>query len=393
MTNYYHVLGLSESATPQEIKAAFKKLAVKYHPDKHPGVAGMEEKFKEVNRAHQVLSDEYEKARFDLKLKYQQFSSTHQHQPPPYSYQQRSSQRRRPQYAPPKVDYRQNAIATFYAFGITFLIALIVMTGVWIKQTYDQHQLEELLAERRSNYMEAKTSFNSGQYKKAIDIMSSLAYFRRSEEDMKSFKEDMIDNIIVKADQSFISNDFPEAIKLYNMVVEFEPGMPFFEMKGYLAEAYRLNNQPKKAITVLEEFLVNDYEIMETLVKIAEINRDMLDDFETAKDYYMIGHRVAVKRYKKFYGKGYAMVINEEFVPKSHYALYSGLADLYFQMNDFEMAIKAASWNKYVWPDSIDAYVTSAESYLAMNQQFNACFEYKEALDIGWEGIPKINCN
>lgn len=391
MTNYYHVLGLSENATPQEIKAAFKKLAVKYHPDKHPGLAGMEEKFKSVNTAHQILSDEYEKARFDLKLKYQQFSSSHQ--PPPYSYQQGPNNRRRPSYSSPKVDYRQNAIATFYAFGITFLIALLVMTGVWVKETYDQHQLERLLAERRSIYMEAKTSFSNGKYKDAIDIMSSLDYFRNSEEDMRTFKEDMIDNIIEKGDSEFRANRFVNAIDHYTMVIEFESGMPFFEMKGNLAEAYRLNDQPKKAINVLEEFLVNEYEIIETLIEIAEINRDMLDDLETAKDYFMIGHRLAVKRYKQFYGEGYAMVINEEFVPPSHYQLYTGLADIYYRLADFELAVKASTWNKYVWPDSLDAFITSAESYLAMNQQHNACFEFKEALNLGWEGTPSINCD
>ncbi len=70
MTNYYHVLGLSENATQAEIKAAFKRQAVKFHPDKHPGKPEMEEKFKEVNQAYQTLSDQYEKARYDLKLKY-----------------------------------------------------------------------------------------------------------------------------------------------------------------------------------------------------------------------------------------------------------------------------------------------------------------------------------
>ena len=63
MVNYYHVLGLTEEASPQEIKAAFKRLAVKYHPDKHPNRPEMEEKFKEINQAHQVLSDPYEKTR------------------------------------------------------------------------------------------------------------------------------------------------------------------------------------------------------------------------------------------------------------------------------------------------------------------------------------------
>lgn len=391
MTNYYHVLGLSENASPQQIKAAFKKLAVKYHPDKHPGISGMEGKFKAVNQAHQILTNEYEKARFDLKLKYQQFSSAHQ--PPPYQYNQRSQNRRRPVYSPKKVDYRQNAIATVYAFGITFLIALLVMTGVWGKQTYDQRKLDQLLSERRSTYMEAKTSFNNGEYKEAIDIMASLSYFRGSEKDMKVFKEDMIDNIIQRAYSEYNSANFSDAILLFEMVIEFEPNMPFFEMKEYLAEAYRKNNQPRKSINVLGEFLDNEYEVIETLVKIAEIHRDMFDNLASAKGYFIIAHRLAVKKYKQFYGEGYSMVIQEKFVPPSHYLLYSGLADIYYRMNDFDLAIKAANWNKYVWPDSTAAFVTSGESYLALNQNHNACFEFNEAINLGWEGITPISCN
>jgi tetratricopeptide (TPR) repeat protein len=391
MTNYYHVLGLSENATPLEIKAAFKRLAVKYHPDKHPGVAGMEEKFKEVNQAHQILTNEYEKARFDLQLKYRQFS--HSHQPPPYSYHQRPQYKRRPGYSPPKIDYRQNAIATIYAFGITFIIALLVMTGVWAKQTYNQHKLDQLLAERRSTYMEAKMSFNKGKYREAIDIMDSLKYFRSGEEDMKNFKGEMIENIIQKAYSEFNTAHFPEAIVLFEMVIAFESARPFFEMKSDLAEAYRRNKQPGKSIDVLEEFLDSEYDVIGTLVKIAKINRDMLDNLEAAKGYFILAHRLAVKQYKQFYGEGYALVIQEEFVPDSHYHLYSGLADIYYRLNDFDMAIRAANWNKYVWPDSADAFITSAESYLALNQNHNACFEFNEALNLGWRGTLPLNCN
>ncbi len=190
MTNHYHVLGLLENATPEEIKAAFKRLAVKYHPDKHAGNPEMEEKFKEINLAHQILSDEYEKARFDLKLKYQQFSHTQTRQ---YTYQPpRADQwkyQARKQYASGKVDYKQNAIATAYAFGITFLIALLVMTGVWVKQSYDDKKLEKRLAERRGTYIEAKESFDSGNYEKAFELMTSLRFFRTEEKDMKYYGE------------------------------------------------------------------------------------------------------------------------------------------------------------------------------------------------------------
>lgn len=63
--DYYEVLGISKSASDDEIKKAYRKLAVKYHPDKNPGDKEAEAKFKEINEAHDVLSDKQKRARYD----------------------------------------------------------------------------------------------------------------------------------------------------------------------------------------------------------------------------------------------------------------------------------------------------------------------------------------
>ena len=54
--DYYDVLGVSKSASPDELKSAYRKLAVKYHPDKNPGDKSAEDKFKEASEAYGVLS-------------------------------------------------------------------------------------------------------------------------------------------------------------------------------------------------------------------------------------------------------------------------------------------------------------------------------------------------
>ncbi|EEH98828.1 molecular chaperone DnaJ [Clostridium tertium] len=63
--DYYASLGLQKGASDEEIKKAFRKLAIKYHPDKNQGNKEAEDKFKEINEAYQVLSDPEKKARYD----------------------------------------------------------------------------------------------------------------------------------------------------------------------------------------------------------------------------------------------------------------------------------------------------------------------------------------
>ncbi|MGQ9813141.1 MAG: DnaJ C-terminal domain-containing protein [Dissulfurimicrobium sp.] len=63
--DYYKILGVSKTATPDEIKKAFRKLAMKYHPDRNKGDKAAEERFKKINEAYAVLSDPEKRKQYD----------------------------------------------------------------------------------------------------------------------------------------------------------------------------------------------------------------------------------------------------------------------------------------------------------------------------------------
>src|SRR5688500_1466184 len=119
---YYEILGVNKHASEEEIKAAYKALAKKYHPDKHDGNPVFEEHFKKVNTAYQTLSNALKRQRYDLKLYYQSHKPSSSPVKSQHPKQRYRPMNKKPTPPPNKTQTRKYAI--YFASGFAVFIIL-----------------------------------------------------------------------------------------------------------------------------------------------------------------------------------------------------------------------------------------------------------------------------
>lgn len=208
--NYYQILGVSETANGLEIKAAFKALAIKYHPDKNPGSKFHEEHFKTLSAAYEILSDDDKRLKYDLRLMYERQRAATQAQinvPRPPNRTQPNYKQSRPNYKNTYPRYKQREKSStktkassstwFQRVGIAAIIsACIIMLGIWMASIRNQLKYNRYIAagnfDMALNYdsssaeaycLRAKNYQKEGNYTAAIrDLKSAINYSLSSDD-------------------------------------------------------------------------------------------------------------------------------------------------------------------------------------------------------------------
>lgn len=133
MPDYYEILGIQSTATSRQIKTAYRKLALQYHPDKNPNNALTENKFIEIAAAYEVLSDSVKRRRYDNGLEidisenYDYDPRTRRKRPPPGYYQEYKSEK--PTYSRRDYIYATASVIAILIIAIAVPIYLLQVTS------------------------------------------------------------------------------------------------------------------------------------------------------------------------------------------------------------------------------------------------------------------------
>ncbi|MDX1628706.1 MAG: DnaJ domain-containing protein [Fulvivirga sp.] len=329
--NYYHILGLDNYASTDAVKQAYRKMAKKYHPDRHPDQPDYEEKFKRISLAYKTLSDKQKKADYDSKLSYQQYQAKPRYTP------------RRKYYTTEKKQYTPMA----WMYGKIFIIALIM--AVILIPIYLLYQSSVRYFERaEEHYQQGNTVTALLNYNKAITLFggrSVQAGIRASEIALYELED-------YEQTRYFATKGLKYAEKDSNLAyLHFLRGIAYYGL-----------NKPEKS---LHEYHLADslnYNQDSIQLKMGFVNAFLLEDFQEAQRNfnYLIDRNIQIEI--ALFGKAWCLQQQENYGPS---------------LNTYNALIKENSQSGL-------AFYYRSEVLLHMQDTAAACFDLEMALERGY---------
>lgn len=345
MKNYYETLEIPNFSSIAEVKKAFKKLAVLYHPDKNPDDKTAEEKFKEINEAYQILSDETAKERYDslLAIGYTQEDLKNEYfsKNPTENQKRKEAQRAAwQQYVKRKTEPKPYEMSNTQAFLLSalFVVYLLVFVNNFIDFYARLHYLWAVEAVENKQY---KVAINHLERSMAADRKFAKAYFLAGKVQMQHFKL------------------YAVAVEKLTHAIEFteKPHHEYNYLRGLAYAHLGVAKESSKDF----DFVLQQYpDSLELKEKIAD-------------HYYHIlqNDNLSEKLFSELLKKN----------AKNHYFLVN-LADIAFRKRSFETAISYYSKSIDFGNTKVTPYQKRSLCYLELQNVPKACEDWQKAKQI-----------
>jgi len=326
MANLYQILGVSKTATTQEIKKAFRSLAKEYHPDKNRSNTYADEQFKQINEAYQVLSDNDKKAQYDLILNYSSVYATQSYTvkrdvrtSPPYRSKESAVTA---EHLAKKAQRKKEQHLKAFNRMATFLLVFVFLFGSIIAVVeYDKIKKEEKrIALIHSREMKIKALVNS---LKNLVLKKNFKKAYLNVEAQRSMNSSTVDISLIKINEALLS----EANKMYEQQNYKQASIDY---NLYLQESYDQN--PIVALRTANCYL--------------QLNNTILAEstFTKTCDYL-------IASYIRFHGLNYYYNMNPEYIEEYHFEAFLGKGMAAYANANYSKSLIAFTFAQYLRPN------------------------------------------
>ena len=379
MQDYYEALGVSRTASQTQIKAAFKKMAMRYHPDRNPGNKEAEETFKFLNEAYHTLSDPVKRSRYDSRF----YIITEELNE---AYWQEIKRKRYQQWKRSR-DMRYRLDKNYFKIqGLAFLVFLILAGFCFaVINTAHYYVRQQQMEKWRANSLQLKQVnglFVEGKFHDAFTMIRDM-----EEKDPLDFRfgfvrDSLVAELRTKADEQFRKSDFRSAVTHYLVLKNYEHPVRYETLENMSMCQFYLGNY-KESLEALKHLHNQQPGDLGLVYKIGLINLEKLDNPTEALQYFNMGKKLFKENLSRVYGNAFQVVMNPQDAPDIYYSIFRARALTNMKLGNFADAVTDCNWAIFLRPLDGEGYYLRAIANISAKDYPAVCDDVVKAKQLG----------
>lgn len=390
MQDFYEVLGIDKTANDSQIKAAFKKMAMKYHPDRNPGDKQAEETFKLINEAYHTLTDPEKRSRYDsrfewLKQDYQDYSETYWREVKRQRYETWKRTQEQDYYKLDKNYFKIQGLAF-----LTFLVMAGFCFGIIHTATYYVERKEMEKYHANTQLLKQVTGlFGAERFDDAFTMINVL-----EEKDPMEFRfgftrDSLVAALRQRSDAEYQQRNFAEAVKHYLVLKNYEHPVRPQTLENLSRCQYYLGNF-KESVQGMKQLHNQQPYDLNLIYSIAYISREKLDDLDDAYHYLTLGKRIFKENLTHVYGEAFEVVMDPFDAPDIYYLIFLERARVNLARKDYADAVTDCNWAIFLRPHLGDCYYMRAIANISQRKFESVCEDLDTAVKLKVEGAKTL---
>jgi curved DNA-binding protein CbpA len=394
VADYYQILGLPHTATCAQIRTAYKRLAMQYHPDRNPGNAMAEEIIKQINEAYDVLSDPVKKSRYDLRFTaHQTYQPNTRERTEAYWREiRRQHHQARATQPPPEKSYSLG-LNYLKIQGLAFLVFLI-LSGISFGVIHLASYLFNLKREtiRKENQLlvaEVNTLFTAGKIDEAISRIATLHKNKPGEFLFVHTHDSLVHELERMAELHFANKTFTESLYYFQYLWRYETHGKNDILRKIWACQYNLRQYPE-ALETLKQLHQEQTWSLELIYQMGAINLNHLNNVSEARHYFTMGVELFRDNMKNTYGEAYMVMLDPANTPDVCFELYIAKAKTDILVKEYTQAVKSIDMALYLRPERAEGYAVRGLLNISRQRYKTACPDLAKAQTLGATDVEEV---